>query len=554
MRSRSWPGCIHAIIVESHCNSATMIQRNQQSAARSGCAWLAWPYGVLFIWLLFLPSPAWSVPQTHSNHLQESVALMSRGDLEGAEQEARLALRDPSTRALAWASLGTIRVEQKKYDEGVEFLATALRLSPRLVGARISLGDVYLLQGKKDKAREMFREALRIDPENHSARFGLAQVESASGNFGASLEAAAPVLPDLRRSAGGILLLAADYAGLKRTDSLRVLVPDWEQLPQVSVTSCTDFASLLAKNGLVQEALEVLEKAKSDGEASYDLALALANLQFWKGDLAKASQSYEAALGLKQDCVLCLRQIAKIAEQQKDFEKALGYLIRAKRLQPEDPEILFELGKACLEMDLFDDSIAALQQAVELQPENDSFRYVLGSARVSKKQYKEAEALFATLLKRRPNDGVLNYAMGSVLFLDVQPDQAERYLQKSIEVQPNQSGAYYYLGLVAEGRGEEDRATGILQDVVRRYPDYGPAYEALGRIWLKERKFTEAQQALEKAILLDPSSAKAHYQLGMLLGRIGKREDGDKELEIAQKLEAEERERLGMHLRIVTPH
>jgi tetratricopeptide (TPR) repeat protein len=70
---------------------------------------------------------------------------MSKGDLSGAEKEGRLALRDPSTRALAWASLGAIRFRQKKYEQGAEFLRTALRLDPRLVGARINLGDV---QGK----------------------------------------------------------------------------------------------------------------------------------------------------------------------------------------------------------------------------------------------------------------------------------------------------------------------------------------------------------------------------------------------------------------------
>lgn len=531
-----------------------MIERGQRSDLPTECARAVCQAGVLFICLLLLPLRPWSASQADSSHLQESVALISKGNLEGAEKEARLALRDPSTRALAWVTLGTIRVEQKKYDEGIEFLATALRLNPRLVGARISLGDVYLLQGKKDKAREMFREALRTDPENHNVRFALAQLESVSGNFSASLRAAQPVLPELHRSADGILLLAADYAGLKRTDSLQALVPDWDGLSDVPAPASTDFASLLAKNGLVRDAIKVLEKAKGNGKVSYDLAFALANLYFSTGDLARASQSYEGAVGLKQDCVSCLRQIARIAREQKDSEKALAYLIKAKRLQPENSEILFEFGKTCLEMDLFDDAIAALQHAARLQPENDSFRYVLASAHVSKKQYKEAETLFATLLTKRPNDPVLNYAMGSVLFLEVQLDQAAKYLQKSIEDQPNQSGAYYYLGLVAEGKGEDDRATSILQDVVRRYPDYSPAYEALGRILLKQRMYAEAQQALEKATLLDPNSVKAHYRLGVLLGRIGKQEDATKELEVAQKLAAEERKRLGVELRILPPH
>jgi Flp pilus assembly protein TadD len=81
-----------------------------------------------------------------------------------------------------------------------------------------------------------------------------------------------------------------------------------------------------------------------------------------------------------------------------------------------------------------------------------------------------------------------------------------------------------------------------------------PRDSALGRILLKEQKLPQAQQALEKAVLLNPDSVKAHYQLGMLLGRTGRQDDANKEFEIVRQLNAEEEKRLGMHRRILTPH
>jgi tetratricopeptide (TPR) repeat protein len=249
-----------------------------------------------------------------------------------------------------------------------------------------------------------------------------------------------------------------------------------------------------------------------------------------------------------------LRQLAKIAEQQKDPEKALAYLIKAKGLQPENPGILFEFGKVCLELDLVGDALPALQKAVQLRPNDDSYTYVLASAHVSKKEYEAAGKLFQALLKKHPDDSVLNYAMGSVLFLEVKLDEAATCLQKSIHAQPNQNAAYYYLGLIAEGKGENDRAIATFQDLSRRYPDYSPAYEALGAILLKQRKYPEAQTALEKAVLLDANSVKAHYQLGVLLGRIGRQDDANKEFEIVKELNAEEGRRSGMQLRLLTPH
>ena len=90
------------------------------------------------------------------------------------------------------------------------------------------------------------------------------------------------------------------------------------------------------------------------------------------------------------------------------------------------------------------------------------------------------------------------------LFLEVKLEQAEPYLRKSVELNPDQSAAYYYLGLIAEGKGQDDEAITTFKDVLRRDPNYALAYEAMGRVLLKEQKFQEAKQALEKAVLLNP--------------------------------------------------
>lgn len=511
--------------------------------------------GIVVVFCVFLLSlPPSSTAQRNSDHIQQTFEMMNAGDLIGAEQEARSALRDSFTRPEGWAALGMIRARQKRYADATECFRTALRLDPKLVDAHLGVGEVEELTGKTEQAREEFRSVLRADPGNRDALFGLAQLESAAGNFSASLTTAEPILADLHRSSSGILVLAKDYAGLKQKDPLAALMPSWNALPQVSASDSTAFSTLLANSGFDQHALAVLEKAKAGGQVSVELALALANQYFSKGDLTQAFESYEAALSLKPVCVECLRQLAKIAEQQKDPEKALAYLIKAKRQQPEDPEIHFEFGKACLELDLFEDAVPELEKAARMRPDNDSYAYVLASAHVSKKEYDAAGGIFERLLQKHPSDPILNYAMGSLLFLEVKLEQAEPYLRKSVELNPDQSAAYYYLGLIAEGKGQDDQALLTFKDVLRRDPSYAPAYEAMGRILLKDQKFPEAQRALEKAVLLNPSSVKAHYQLGILLGRTGKPEDAKKELAIVNELNAEETKRAGTRLRIINDH
>ena len=60
-----------------------------------------------------------------------------------------------------------------------------------------------------------------------------------------------------------------------------------------------------------------------------------------ENDSQKAAENYELALTFDDRSLAALRQIARIAEESGDYEKALAYLIRAKLEAPDDPDVLF---------------------------------------------------------------------------------------------------------------------------------------------------------------------------------------------------------------------
>src|SRR5205807_6673203 len=57
---------------------------------------------------LLLPVRAWPGVRADSSHIQKAVELISKGDMKGAEREARLSMADPASRPLASATLGAI--------------------------------------------------------------------------------------------------------------------------------------------------------------------------------------------------------------------------------------------------------------------------------------------------------------------------------------------------------------------------------------------------------------------------------------------------------------
>jgi tetratricopeptide (TPR) repeat protein len=489
------------------------------------------------------------------NHIEAAAQLLSQGQMDRAETEARQALGDPTSRALALAMLGTIRLQQGKYLESTRFLNQALALNPHLVGARSSLASAYQLQGKPDLARRNFQEAIKLDASNFNARFGLAKVEASLHNYQQSLDLVSPVLPQLAGSEDGILLLATDYGALGRKDELRSLVRTWHNLTPPSEESSLELANILAMAGMTNEAKEILEGAETGiaTHPSAELALRLGRSYLFLGVLDRAEQNLQVALTANAGCVACYLGLAEIAERQENAEKALSYLVTAKRQSPEDPEVLFEFGKVCLQRNLLDDAVPALTKAVALKPDREQYVYVLASANVAKGDLSKASSLFAGLLKKRPQDPVVKYAIGAVYYLQGKYPEAESLLKQSLQAQPDQVAASYYLGLTYDAVGRDDEAVGVFRELLKGHPDHGPSYIKLGGILLRQHEYDEAHQQLERAVSLDPGSVEAHYQLGLVLRRLGKTVESENQFAESRRLESERRAQTDVRLRLLLP-
>ncbi len=503
--------------------------------------------------LTFLVLPELALPEI--NHMEAAVRLLNQGQIAQAEAEARLALPNATTRPLALSMLGTIRLQQGQYEESANFLNQALALNPSLAGARTTLGDAYVLQGKPDLAEKCFREVLRLDPRNLNARFDLVKLEASQRNFQQSLEIARPIMSELVKSDESILVLATAYGALGRKEELKGLIASWQRLSAPSDEASLDFGDLLLASGMAAEAKAVFEaqETRIAAHPSAALALRLGNSYLSLGDLERAEKNSELALSLAPDCTACYESLAQIAERQQNSEKALSYLVAAKQREPENPEVLFEFGKVCLERNLLDDAVPALEKAVALKPDQDSYVYVLGSANVARENLPKAASLFVQLQQKHPHDAILNYAVGAVYYLQSKYSEAESSLKQSLAAQPDQVAASYYLGLTYDAIGDDDQAVPIFRDLLKRHPQHAPSYVKLGGILLRQHQYDEAEQDLERAISLDPGSVEAHYQLSMLLRHFGKTAESESELAESRKLETERHSQKDVRLHLLLP-
>lgn len=485
--------------------------------------------------------------------LQKAANLFQQGKLAEADQEATLALSDPQTRAAACSILGSIRFQQKRFPESADLFEKAIRLEPHLVGANLSLAEVYIAEGKPQLALPLYRHVLTLDSSNATARLELARAETENGNFQQSLELARPVLSALKNSPDGLFILAIDYLKTKDQDAAVSLASDWLRLSNIPPDLSMKFALVFAREGVASQAIDLLNAIRKKGPPSYELAFNLAGAYQLEERWALALASYDEALTFDPTALPALQQAASIAEQQGQLERALAYWMRAKKIEPDNPDILEGFGRVCLKRDLLEDAEPALTKAANLRPNNAAYQYTLAAAKVGKKQFDAAQVLLETLLSRQQDSPQVQYALGSVLYLGGHFDDAAQHFRESVRLQPDQIAPYYYLALIARDRGQDEEAIRILEDLVRRYPDHSLSYEALGGLLMNAHRYPEAENNLEKAVLLNPNSVKANYQLGLLLTRMGKKEEASRRLEIAKSLRTEDEGNSRLQLRLLDP-
>lgn len=247
------------------------------------------------------------------------------------------------------------------------------------------------------------------------------------------------------------------------------------------------------------------------------------------------------------------RSQAHEAAEHKDLEKALALLINARKLNPSDADVQYEFGMVALRMSLFSDAIAAFDQALKLRPDNAPALYGSGRAEMSVSRFDDAQQAFEHYVQLRPIDASGHYARGFALQALQRTSDARAEYQKSITLQPRQTESYFQLGLMELEGGDADAAAEKFEQVLQRAPQHAGALTGMGRVKFQEKDYAAAAGLFEKAIASNAGLREAHYYLGLTDSRLGRKEESEKELQIASRLEHEEVEKHQTLLKIIDP-
>ena len=261
------------------------------------------------------------------------------------------------------------------------------------------------------------------------------------------------------------------------------------------------------------------------------------------GHAESAREAYESILtaapgnlSAQEGEVASSERLALKARAGRNLDGALRDLLRARDFAPRNARLQYDLGVLEEEMQLYKDAETSLEIAEQLDPQDSRVWYASARVKMDLGQLGAAEKEMTAYLTVHPDDASAHYGMGRVYQLGVQYDKARTEFQRSIELKPKQTEGYYQLGDMAMQEGSFDEAIANFEKTLSRNPEHGGALAGLGETYFKEKDYEKALDFLKHATAAASDYQTGHYYLGLTLGRLGKSEESQHELDIAKNL------------------
>ena len=256
--------------------------------------------------------------------------------------------------------------------------------------------------------------------------------------------------------------------------------------------------------------------------------LNLAPVYLLNSDPALALDTYDAALKLQPDALPALQQAAGDRGARRRTRAVALVLDAARRSSARRPAGASRLRSGLPENGSARRRGAGADQGGRPERRRPRLSVHAGGGEGGQAPIRSRAALLEPLVEKRPADPQLQYGLGAVLYIQGRLEDAARICRRALRLQPEQLASHHYLALVARDQGHEPEAIAMLEALVQRYPDHGASCEVLGGLLMSAQRYDEPKRYLRKAVRLNPQSVKANYQLGLLLARMGRKEEADK--------------------------
>jgi tetratricopeptide (TPR) repeat protein len=373
--------------------------------------------------------------------------------------------------------LGMVYSSQGRDREASEHLQKAARLNPNSAAARTNLATSLVKLHKFAPAEIEFKKAQALEPASYDANHNLGEFYLAAGKLAQAIPPLAKAYQIKPDAYDNGYNLALAYLDTGKTADAKIIAQDL-----LARRNIAELHNLLAE---IEEKNQNFIAAEHEYESAAHMDPSESNLFDWASELLL----------------------------HRTLDPAVDVFRNATERYPKSPRLAIGLGMALYSRGNYDDAVKALLHAADLNPADPNCYYFLSRA------------------------------------YDSSPGQADEVIQRFrhfMDLQPaNAKAPYYYAMSMWKGRRAQDASIhfqqieALLKKSIELDPKFAEPCLQLGNLYSDQRKYELAIPLYERALVLNPDLADAHYRLGQAYVHVGKKDEAQQQLAVYQKLRSE---------------
>jgi tetratricopeptide (TPR) repeat protein len=245
-----------------------------------------------------------------------------------------------------------------------------------------------------------------------------------------------------------------------------------------------------------------------------------------------------------RECVACFAEAERLDPREPRWPYLKGITLaltdpdvgirsieRAVELCQDDPlSPRLRLAEVLLERDRLDEARAHLDRALQVEPDNRRARLGLGRLALLREDWHGALGQLAACVQDEHVKKLAFTLQAEAWSRLGDPDRAradqakaaeapddtrwpDPFVDEVVELQRGLSNRHSKADALARN-GQAEDAIRLLEETAEKYPRSLQTWWRLGDLWRKANRIDRAEQALLKAVLLDPDAAEGWFRLG----------------------------------------
>ena len=471
-------------------------------------------------------------------------------DYEGAISTLEEAARLDPKQISVYINLASFQAVQGRYSEAESQFKHAVSVDPRSIVAQLALANFYWVSGRRVEAETSVKKALEIDPKDPQANRALASIYRGT-NRASEAEAPLRVMAETGDDLEAQLVLADYYVAQKRPIEARRLLDELAKRPESFAAATSRLAgiaynegdtagahrlidSVLAKEAnnsqvlvlkgewllsekKVDEAVAQAQKAVKASPrfapAHYLLGTALAA----RNDTTNALKAFNEVLAINPRAFPAQLALAELNLSLGRLDVALDFAEQAVKTDPRSGAARFTLAKALFSNGALDRAQTELQLVADAGPNLPAVQSLMGQIRMRRGDADPARRAFARALELDPTS---IEALSGLVSLDLKarrPADARRRIEAQLLKVPNDARLLLLAGRTFAATNDLRQSEEALKKAIDVDPSLMEAYHVLGQIYVREKRLDEARQAYERRVQRKPDDVTALTMIAMIL-------------------------------------